>query len=201
MESLLVLKQPSCNVFFSWELNVGGFSKHRNKTSDTNRYKVDFFKARFSPVNMITMKKFFEQRSEWQVAEYLIVHLVSSNYNFYSLELRNKRRATQQLNFRVAEDTVLNHVRVYHERVYPDKIVIKVWFVRSFASQHYSKVISNITSGSFYQVRIKKTQEQILRLQSISQLFAVFETLQKWYSFHCDCVFFEWECSWLQQCP
>ena len=50
-------------------MNVGGFSEHQNKTSDTERYKGYFFAARVSQVNVNTMKKIFEQRSELQVAK------------------------------------------------------------------------------------------------------------------------------------
>ena len=102
------------------------------------------------------MKRFFEQQSELQIAECLIVHVLSSNYNVSRLGLPNKRKATQQWSFRVANDIVLNQVVVYHERVYADKVVSKFWFVRSFSSQHYSKFINNITSEIVSQVRTKE---------------------------------------------
>ena len=68
-------------------------------------------------VNVKTTKKFFEQRSELQVANCLIVHVLPSSYNVSNLELRNKRKATQQGRLRVANDIVLKQVRAYHERV------------------------------------------------------------------------------------
>ena len=68
-------------------------------------------------VNVKTTKKFFEQRSDLQVAKCLIVHVLPSSYNVSSLELRNKRKATQQGRLRVANDIVLKQVRAYHERV------------------------------------------------------------------------------------
>ena len=75
----------------------------------------------FSPlvfqVNVNSMRRIFEQRSELQVAKSLIVHVLSSSYNVSSLEPRNKRKTTQQWNLRVANDIVVNQVRVYHERV------------------------------------------------------------------------------------
>ena len=50
------------NFYLSWsnhhvtsfrlEMNVGGFSEHQNKTSDTDRYKRYFFFARVSQVNV-----------------------------------------------------------------------------------------------------------------------------------------------------
>ena len=53
------------NLYFSWsnhlvtsfrlEMNVGGFSEHQNKTSDTDRYNGFFFAARVSQVNVNTM--------------------------------------------------------------------------------------------------------------------------------------------------
>ena len=62
------------NLCFSWsnnlvtslrlEMNVEGFSEHQNKTSDTNRFKRYFFTARVSQVNVNTVKRIFEQRSE-----------------------------------------------------------------------------------------------------------------------------------------
>ena len=45
-------------------MNVVGFSEHQNKTSDTDRYKGYFLIARVSQVNVITIKRVFEQRSE-----------------------------------------------------------------------------------------------------------------------------------------
>ena len=133
-------------------MNVGNFSEHQNKTSDTDRYKGYFLTARVSHVNMNNMKRVFEKWSVLQVAKSLIVHVLSSSYNVSSLELRNKRKATQQWSFRVANDILLNQVGVYHERVYAENVVSKVWFVRSFSSQHYSKFISNITSENVSQI-------------------------------------------------
>ena len=98
-------------------MNVGDFSEHQNKTSDTDRYKGYFFASRVSQVNVKTMKRNFEQRSELQVGKCLIVHVLSSSYNVSRLELRNKRKATQQWIFFVANDIVLNQVGVYHERM------------------------------------------------------------------------------------
>ena len=96
---------------------VGSFPEHQNKTRDTDRYKWYFFTARVSQVNVNTMERFFEQRFELQVAKCLIVHVVSSSYNVSGLELRKKRKATQQRSLCVANDNVLNQVCVYHERV------------------------------------------------------------------------------------
>ena len=115
-------------------MHVGGFSEHQNKTSDIDRYKRYFFTARVSQVNMNNMKRIFEQRSELQVAKCLIVHVLSSSYNVSRLELRNKRKATQQWSLRVANDVVLNQVGVYHKGVYADNVVSSFWFVRSFSS-------------------------------------------------------------------
>ena len=113
-------------------MNVGGFSEHQNKTSDADRYKGYFFTPRVSQVNVNTMKRFFEQRSELQVAKCLIIHVLHGSYNVSRLELRNKKKATQQGSLCVANDIVLNQVRVYHERMYADNVVSKFWFVRSF---------------------------------------------------------------------
>ena len=42
MKPLHVSKQPSCNVSFRIESNVGRVSKHQNKLSDTDRYNGIF---------------------------------------------------------------------------------------------------------------------------------------------------------------
>ena len=154
------------NLYFFWsnhlvtsfrlEMNVGGFSEHQNKTSDTDRYKGYFFAARVSQVNVNTLKRNFEQRSKMQVAKCLIVHVLSRSHNVSRLELRKKRKATQQWSFCVANDIVLNQIGVYHERVYADNVVSKFLFVRSFSSQHYSKFITNITSENVSQIPIKE---------------------------------------------
>ena len=147
-------------------MNVGGFCEHQNKTSNTNRYKGYFFTARVSQVNVNTMKSIFEQRSELQVAKCLIVHILSSIYNVSRLELRNKKKATQQWSLRVANDIVLNQVGVCHERLYADNVVSGVWFVRSFSSQNYSKFITNINSENTSQIRTKvcKTRSFICKV-------------------------------------
>ena len=102
------------------------------------------------------MKRVFEQRSELQVAKCLIVHVLPSSYNVSSLELPNKKKAMQQWSFRVANDIVLNEVRVFHERVYADNVIGKFCFVRSFSSKHYSKFITNIISENVSQIRTKE---------------------------------------------
>ena len=137
-------------------MNVGGFSKHQSKSSDTNRYSASFFTTRVSQVNVITMKRIFEQRSELHVAKCLIVLVLSSSYDVSSLEFRNKRKATQQGRLRVANDNVFNQVCVYYERLYADNVVSKCWFVRSFSCQQYSKFIANNTSENVTQISTKK---------------------------------------------
>ena len=137
-------------------MNVGSFSEHQNKTSDTDRNKGYFFTTRVNQVNVNTMKRTFEQRSELPVAKRLIVHVLSKSNNVSRLELRNKRKARQHWNFRVANDIVLNQVGVYHERVYADNVGSKLWFVKSFSSQHYSKFITNIASEYVSQIRTKE---------------------------------------------
>ena len=60
MESLLVLKQPCCIVLQVNKTKVGGFSKHQNKTSDTDRNESYFFHRS----NLNTRKTSCEKRSE-----------------------------------------------------------------------------------------------------------------------------------------
>ena len=157
-------------------MNVGVFSEHQNKTSDTDRYKRCFFTARTSQVNVNTMKRIFKQRSELQVPKGLIVHALSSSYIISRLELRNKGKATQQWNLCVANDIVVNQVGVYHERVYADNVVSKFWLLRSFSTQYYSKFITNITYENVSQIRTKgcKTRSFICKVN----LFPFFEPLQ-----------------------
>ena len=76
-------------------MNVGGFSEHQKKTSDTDRYKGYFFAARVIRVNVNTLERIFEQRSGLQVAKCLIVQVLSSSYNVSRLELRNESKAAQ----------------------------------------------------------------------------------------------------------
>ena len=91
-------------------------------------------------------EKSFEHRSELQVANCLIAHVLSNSYNVSSLELGNERTALQPGSVCDAIVIVLNQVRVYHVKVYADDVVSNFWFLRSFASRHYSKFIANNTS-------------------------------------------------------
>ena len=72
-----------------------------------------------------------------------------------SFEIKGKQRS-QQWSFRVANNIVLNQVGVYHERVYADNVVSKIWFVRSFPSPHYSNFITNITCENVSQIRFNE---------------------------------------------
>ena len=167
-------------------MNVGGFSEHKNKTSDTDRYKGYFFTARVSRVNVNTVKRIFEQRSELQVAKSLIVHILSSSYNVSKLELRNKKKVTQQWSLRVANDIVLNQIGVYHERVYADNVVSKIWFVRSFSSQHYSKFLTNNTSEYVSQIRTKECKTGCFIHKVNLNLFLSSRHFN--FNFRCDCL-------------
>ena len=91
-----------------------------------------------------------------QVAKCLIAHALSSGYIVSSLQLRIGRKTTQQWSIRLANDIVLNRVRVYHERMYADNVVRKLWFVMSFFSQRYPKFITNITFGNVSQIRTEE---------------------------------------------
>ena len=123
-------------------MNVGGFSEHQNKTSDTERSKRYFFTDHVSQANVNTMKRIFEQRSELQLSKCPIVHVLSSSYNVSRLGLRNKRKATQQWSLCVDNDIVLNQVGVYHERVYAVQcrkqiLVCEVLFLSTLLQVHY----------------------------------------------------------------
>ena len=163
------------NLYLSWsnhlvtsfrlELDVGSFSEHQNKTSDTDGYKGYFFTARVSQVNVNTMKRVFEEKSELQVAKCLTIRVLSSSYNVSSLQLPNKRKRTQQWSFRVAHDIVLNQVRVYHERMYADNVVSKFWFVRSFRL--------NITPNSLPTLLSKVCPRSVLKIVRPNLSFAM----------------------------
>ena len=90
-------------------MNVGGFSEHQNKTSDTDRYKGYFLTARVSQVNVNISKRISEQWSELQVAKCLIVHVLSSSYNVSRLELRKKGK--QRGNGALVSTTILYSIR------------------------------------------------------------------------------------------
>ena len=76
MESLHVLKQPSCHVF-RLEVKV----KKQMKTGDTDRYKTYVFDACVYQVHVNTLKTILEQWLQLQVAKCLIGHVLSSGYN------------------------------------------------------------------------------------------------------------------------
>ena len=123
---------------FRLEMNIGAFSKHQSKMSDTDRYKEYFITTRVTQTKVNTIKRIFEQWSELQVAKCLMVHVLSSNYHVFRFELWNGKKAKQRWVLRVISDIAFNQVRVYHERVYADNVVSKFCFVRSFSSQYHS---------------------------------------------------------------
>ena len=55
---------------------------------------------------------------------------------------------------------VFKKVRVCHERVYADKIVSRVCFVRSFFSQRHSRFSTNITSKNVSQHRTEQSKSR-----------------------------------------
>ena len=134
-------------------MKIGGFPKNQSQTSDTKYSKKIFFTARASQVNVTTMKRIFKQRSELLIIEGFIIHGPSSSYNVSRVDVRSKPKGTQQWWLCVANDSVFNQVRVYHERVYADNVLSNFWFVSSFSSQHISKFIANNNSQNVSQVR------------------------------------------------
>ena len=158
-------------------MNVRGISEHQNKASDTDRYKGYFFTARVSQVDVKAMKTLFEQRSVLQVAKCLIVHVLSSSNFVFSLEIRNKKKATQEWNFRIANHIVLNQVPVYLERVFADNVVSNFQLVRLFSSQHHSKFNTNITSESASQVCTKESKTRSFFCKVNVIVWALWDTL------------------------
>ena len=119
------------------------------KTRNTHRYNGFFHRSPLSSQRE-NYERIFEQWSELQVAKFLIVHVLSSSYNFSSFQLWNEKKATQHWGPRVVNGFVPNQVRVYHERVYADNVVSKLWFVKSFSSQHDFQFIANIATENVY---------------------------------------------------
>ena len=137
-------------------MNVGSFSKQQNQTIDTDCYNRFLFTTCVSEFILNTMKRFFEQRCDFHFTKGLIVHIVSSSYKVSSFELWKEKKATQKLDFCVANDIGLNEIHEYDERVYADKVLSKLWFVRSFSSRHHSQFLANIASEILSQVRTEK---------------------------------------------
>ena len=70
--------------------------------------------------------------------------------------LNFEMKGTQQQSLRAANDILLNQVRLYHEKVYADNVGTIFWFGRFFSSQHYSKIITNVTSENVSQICTKE---------------------------------------------
>ena len=147
----------------------------------TRRVILRDTKGIFSPlvsqVNLNTMERSFEQWSELQDAKCLIVHVLSSKCNVCSFELRKKAKATHQWGFHVANDIILNQVRVYLERVNADNVLSKFWFGRSFSSQHHFKFIANIATEIVSLVISKEFKTRSF-IWEVNLNFEFFETLQ-----------------------
>ena len=80
---------------------------------------------------MKSIKKIFGQWFELQVPKNLIVHVLSSGFNASKLELRKKKKATQQRSLPVTNDILRDQVRINHQKFYADNFLNKIWFVRS----------------------------------------------------------------------
>ena len=93
-QSLLVLKQPSCNVFpvrnefwrFFWKSEQDEWYRQE---------KIVFIERLCLSCQCEYYEGIFEQRSGLQFAKCLRVHVLSSNCNVSRLELRNKTEATE----------------------------------------------------------------------------------------------------------
>ena len=175
-ESLLVLKQPSCNLFLvgkeCWRLFL-------TSKQDEWYWQIQrvLFTARVSQFNVNTMNGTLDQWSELHVAKCLIVHVVSSSYNLSSFELWTEKKTTQQWVHRVANDIVLYQVLVCHERVYADNVVGKFWFVSSFLSQHPSKLVANIATEKMSQFPTTEWKTRSFICKENLIFFAIFETI------------------------
>ena len=173
------------NLYLSWsnhlvtsfrlEMNIGSFFEHQHKTSDTDRFKGYFFTARASQVKVNTMKRFFEQRSELQVAKCPIVHVLSSSQNVSSLELQMRGR--QRSNGVFVSPTILYSIRsAYMLSVCgqgrKQNLVFEDLFVSTLLQIHYQPYFRKCVPDQYW-----TKQDPIFQLQSKSQLFAFFEAL------------------------
>ena len=73
-------------------MNGGSFSEHQIGRINIDRYNGYFLTGRVFQVNVNTMERIFEQRSELQVAKCFTVHVLSSGYNASSSEHRIKKK-------------------------------------------------------------------------------------------------------------
>ena len=145
-----------------------------------------FFTACVSHVNVNTMKRFFEQWSELQVAKGLIVHycplfIRSPAMSFETKGKQGPLNVSLQMGLCVTNDIVLNQVRVYHERVYADNVVSKFWFERSFSSQRHPKFIAIIATENVAQIRTKECKSFICKVN--------LNFLRSWGHFNCGTAF------------
>ena len=114
-----------------------------------------FHRSSFSSQCVYYAKNF--RAAVWnEVAKGLIVHLLFSSFFVYSFEPWKERRATLHRGLRVANDLVINQVRVYPERVYLNNVESKFWFVRSFVSRNHFQNFASIATENVPQVRTKK---------------------------------------------
>ena len=158
-------------------MKTGSFSEHQNKTSDTDRYKRYSSTARVSQVNLNTMKRIFEQRSELLVDKCLTVHVLSSSFSVSNLELRNKRKVSQQWNLRVVNDILLNQVRAYHERVCRQCrkhiLVCEVLFFSTLLQTHYEHYFQKCVHRSV----LKHARPDLLFARQFSTFCVLRDTL------------------------
>ena len=78
----------------------------------------------------------------------------------------------QERNFCVANIIVLNEICVYHERVYSENVVSKVWSVRFTSSQHYPNLMSIVFSEIVTQGRTENSNSRFIN--SIARWISIF---------------------------
>ena len=100
-----------------------------------------------------------------------------------ALSFEKKEKATQQWGLRVANDFVLNHVNVYHDRVYAYIVVNNFWSVRCFFSQHQFKLNANKAIRKWSQVHTKESKKRFINYRVNLNL------LRSSRHFNCDRVF------------
>ena len=138
------------------QMNVRNFSIHENNSICSHRDIGNFLTRGVSQIIVYAVKRGFRQSSKLKVATGLIVHVLSSSIYVTRFELGYKLKATEQRRFCVSNNIVLYNVKVNNEWMDANNIVSKCWFMRTFTTHEYSRIISHISSKYMSQVSTKK---------------------------------------------
>ena len=96
-------------------MNVGNFSKHENKSTDSNTDKGNVLTRRVSQINVYAVKRVFQQSSKLKIVKCLIVHVLSRSYYVTRFELGYEWKATKQRRLCVSHNIALYNASVNHD--------------------------------------------------------------------------------------